>query len=154
MYCSTCGNKIADHLNYCNSCGARIEKNPLIVSSASSPYLAKSLTVVGGSGFIGFIGVLKILLDNGRLDTAAVVFILVAYLATLFLICAMMVGHMWKHSGDIRIKSNEKSEPEDYSSPVSFRPVTTAQLESAREPGISVTEHTTRTLDEVPVPRK
>jgi hypothetical protein len=153
MCCSTCGNKIGDHLNYCNSCGARIEKNPLIVSNASSPYLAKSLAVVGMIGFVGFIAVLKMLLDS-RLDTAAIVFILVAYLATLFLICAMMVGHMWKHSGDIRVKQNEPKMPDDYRSPATLRPITTAQLEEYRQPAASVTEHTTRTLDQVPLVQK
>lgn len=151
MYCSTCGNQIADHLNYCNSCGVRIEKNPLIVSNSASPQLARALAVIGPIGFIGFLAVLKILLDNGnRLDTAAIVLILVAYLATLFLICALMVGHMWKHSGDIRVKAKEPKQAEDYVSPASFRNVNTAQLESAREPGISVAEHTTRTLDRIP----
>ena len=37
--------------------------------------------------------------------------------------------------------------------PASLRNVATAQLESPREPAISVTEHTTRTLDEVPFAR-
>jgi hypothetical protein len=151
MYCSTCGNQIADHLNYCNSCGTRIEKNPLVVSNSSSTYLARSLPIVGGFGFLGFIAVLKILLDNPRLDASAVVFILVAYLIALFLICAMMIGHIWKHSGDIRVKPQEPRLPNDYVSPASFRSATTAQLEEAREPAISVTEHTTRTLDEVPL---
>lgn len=152
MYCSTCGNKIAEHLNYCNGCGARIEKNPLIVGNSSSPYLGKALAVTAMMGFVGFIGVLKIVLDNGRLDMAATVIILLAYLATLFLICAMMIGHMWKNSGDIRIKRHEPKIP-DYTSPASLHPITTAQLEEYRQPAASVTEHTTRTLDEVPLNR-
>lgn len=157
MYCSTCGNRIAEHLNYCNSCGARTEKNPLIIKNSSSSYIGKALVIVGGFGFIGFLAVLKMLLEAGpRLDIAAIVIILVAYLVTLFLIMAMMIGHIWKNSGDIRIKHHEPkvSPPDDYISPVSFRGVTTAQLEEARPPGISVTEHTTRTLEEVPIARK
>ena len=154
MYCSTCGNKIAEHLNYCNGCGARIEKNLPIVRNSASPQLAKALAVIGPIGFVGFLAVLKILLDNGRLETGAIVVILIAYLATLFLICGMLVGRFWKHSGDIRIKQHEPKLPDDYVSPASFRRVTTAQLEATHEPGISVTEHTTRTLDEVPLVRK
>jgi len=155
MYCSTCGNRIADHLNYCNSCGARIEKNPLIVSNSSSAHLGKAVGFIGAVGLFAFIGVLKIVLENSSgLDIAAKVIILLAYLGTLFLICAMMIGHMWKHSGDIRVKQHEPRPQGDYVSPVSFRGVNTAQLEEAREPGISVTEHTTRTLEEVPLARK
>ena len=154
MYCSTCGNKIAEHLNYCNGCGARIEKNPLVISNASSQYLGKGLAVTSMMGLLSFIAVLKIVLDSGSLDIPGKVLILIAYLITLFLICAMMIGHMWKNSGDIRIKQHEPTMPDNYVSPASFRGVTTAQLEPAREPGISVTEHTTRTLDEVAIPRK
>ncbi len=153
MYCSTCGNKIADHLNYCNSCGVRIEKNPLVVSNSSSPQLARALSVIGPIGFIGFLAVLKILLDNGRLDSGAIGLILVAYLVTLFMICAMIVGHMWKNSGDIRVKHHEPKIPDDYVSPASLRPVNTAQLQESQQTPASVTEHTTRTLEEAPLKR-
>ena len=84
----------------------------------------------------------------------AKVIIILAYLATLFMICAMMIGHLWKHSGDIRIKKHEPAPQKDYATPVSFRGVNTAQLEEAREPGISVTEHTTRTLEEMPIGKR
>jgi len=145
---------MADHLNYCNSCGARVEKNPLIVSNAASTYMPKALTLIGIFGFLGFVAVLKMLLDARYLDPAAMVLILLGYLATLFMICAVIVGHMWKHSGDIRVKHHEPKPQTDYVSPVSFRGVNTAQLEEAREPGLSVTEHTTRTLEGVPLARK
>lgn len=154
MYCSTCGNRIAEHLNYCNSCGARIEKNPLIVSNSSNAHLGKAVGFIGAIGLFAFIGVLKIVLESPGLDIAGRVLILLAYLGTLFMICAMLIGHMWKHSGDIRIKQHEPRPVDDYVSPVSFRGVNTAQLEEAREPGISVTEHTTRTLEKVPLGRK
>ena len=149
MYCSTCGKSLNDNLNYCNGCGARIEKNPLIVSNSASTQLAKPLAVIAIVGLAGFVGVLGVLLDNGRLDTAAVVLILIAYLVTLFLICAMIVGHMWKHSGDIRIKGAKRADETD--APGAFRRITTAQLQEHREPAMSVTEHTTRTLDKIPV---
>jgi len=154
MYCSTCGNRIAEHLNYCNSCGARIEKNPLIVTNSSSTHLGKAVGFIGAIGLFAFIGVLKIVLESPGLDIAGRVLILLAYLGTLFMICAMLIGHMWKHSGDIRIKEHQPRPAGDYVSPVSFRGVNTAQLEEAREPGISVTEHTTRTLEKVPLGRK
>jgi len=149
MYCSTCGKSLNDNLNYCNGCGTRIEKNPLVISNSSSPQLARSLTVIAIVGLIGFVGVLKMLIDKPNLDTAAVVLILLAYLATLFLICALIVGHMWKNSGNIRIKGAKQAD--DSNSQGSFRGINTAQLEEYREPVMSVTEHTTRTLDQVPV---
>lgn len=148
MYCSTCGHQIADHLNYCNSCGARIEKNPLVVTNASSPYLAKALAVTVMIGFVGFIAVLKIVLDNGRLDVPGMVLICLGYLTALTLISAMIIGHMWKTSGDIRIRSKKPSAADDYHPPRSFRGSNTNQLQEPSDAPIgSVTDSTTRTLE-------
>ena len=145
MYCSTCGKSVNENLNYCNGCGARIEKNALQVGNSSSQGLSRSAGFVGIAGLFGFIGVLKMLLDN-HVDITAIVIILIAYLVTIFLLCAMMVGHVWKHSGDIRIKT---SAPDDAPAPNQFRAGNTAQLEEPKQQPISVTEHTTRTLDKV-----
>jgi len=155
MYCSACGSKIADHLNYCNSCGSRIEKNPLVISNSSSSSLGKTLGAVLVVGLIGFVAVLKILVDNPRLDIPAVVLILVAYLTALTLISAMCIGHMWKTSGNIRVHPKAEAEPERYLSPVTFRGTNTNQLgEPTIQPVGSVTENTTRTLDEVLAERR
>jgi hypothetical protein len=154
MYCSTCGKQIADHLNYCNSCGSRIEKNPLVISNASSPHLARTLGAVLVVGLIGFVAILKLLIDSPRLDIPAVVIILVAYLAALTLIAAMCIGHMWKTAGNIRVHPKEEAEPERYTRPSQFRATNTNQLgEPVNQPVGSVTDQTTRTLDEVPILR-
>jgi len=151
MYCSTCGQKIDEHLNYCNSCGARIEKNPLVISNAASSQLAKPLAITVMMGFVGFIAVLKIVLDNGRLDVPGMVLICLGYLTALTLISAMIIGHMWKTSGDIRIRSKKSAATDDgYHPPRSFREPNTNQLpEPSMTPIGSVTDSTTRTLDEV-----
>ena len=150
MYCSACGNSINENLNYCNICGAKIDKNALQARSAS-PVGVLSIAVgfFGTGGLFGFIVLLKILLDS-RLDQPAVLMVLVAYLVTLFLICAVLVGQIWRFSGNPKTESN--TEPEAYAPPKQMRAVNTNQLEEAREPFIgSVTENTTRTLDNVPV---
>ncbi|HVE59558.1 MAG TPA: hypothetical protein VNB22_22300 [Pyrinomonadaceae bacterium] len=150
MYCSTCGNSVNENLNYCNVCGAKIVKNALQARSGS-PAAVLSILVgfFGTAGLFGFIVLLKVLLDS-RLDQAAVLMVLIAYLITLFLICSVLVGQLWKHSGSAKPESNPV--PEDYTPPKQFqRAVNTNQLEEAREPFIgSVTENTTRTFDKVP----
>ena len=147
MFCSACGKEVNENLNFCNNCGARVGNGSLQVVNSSSPQFARSLGFIGGGGLVGFIVVLKILLDSNRLDVPAITFILFAYLVTLFLICAMIVGHIWKHSGNIKIKTNA---PDKYAPPKQFRAENTAQLEPPREPFIgSVTDNTTRTLDKV-----
>ena len=149
MYCSACGNSLNENLNYCNICGAKIDKNALQARSASPVgILSIAVGFFGTGGLFGFIVLLKILLDS-RLDQAAVLMVLVAYLVTLFLICAVLVGQLWRFSGNPKTESN--AEPEVYTPPKQMRTVNTNQLEEAREPFIgSVTENTTRTLDKVP----
>ena len=148
MYCSTCGNSVKENLNYCNNCGAKIVKDGSPVRHSATPILSIAVGFFGIAGLFGFIMMLKILLES-RLDQAAVLMILIAYLVTLFLLCSVIVGQIWKHSGEP--KSNSNQSPEDYAPPKQFRTVNTNQLEEAREPFIgSVTENTTRTFDKVP----
>jgi hypothetical protein len=156
MYCSNCGQRIADHLNYCNSCGVRLEKPSTPAPGAASPHFVKGLSVVLMMGFIGFVAVLKIVLDNARLDMPATVFILVAYLAALTSIAAMYFGYMWKSAGFGRDRSKRHATPnEDYAPPASLRGPNTNQLgEPIYQPVGSVTDNTTRTLDEVIVERR
>jgi hypothetical protein len=154
MYCSTCGNRVADHLNYCNSCGSRIESNALTVANASSRLFATAAGVIGVVGLICFVPLLQTLLGRG-VDTAAMIVVLLAYLLTLLIMFSILVGHVWKHSGDIRIKTRDIDPDDRYSPPRSFRKVNTNQLEEAASiPVGSVTDQTTRTLDEVAVKRR
>jgi hypothetical protein len=102
-------------------------------------------TAIGMLGLIGFFPILRELLHS-PVDPTVMVVLLVAYLATVFLMFSVLVGHVWKNSGDIRIKG---SQPQPERDKQYLRPVTTAQLEEPHEMPASVTEHTTRTLDEV-----
>jgi hypothetical protein len=106
MYCSNCGQAMNGNLNYCNSCGTRVERNKLVVANSSQKPFAIAAALIGGGGLFGVIPLLKILLES-RLDPPAVLFLLVAYLVTLFLMFAVLIGHVWKHSGDIRVRNDE-----------------------------------------------
>jgi hypothetical protein len=150
MYCSHCGTSIPGNLIYCKNCGSRVEKNALIVSTSSSKMTMAAAGAIGVVGLGGALPLLKILLES-RLDQPAVLMILFGYLVTVFLLVAMLVGHAWKRSDDIRVHTDDS---DDYAPPRSFRGPVTARLEAQREPAVSVTEHTTRTLDEVPIPRQ
>ena len=155
MYCANCGTSVADNLNYCKSCGNRIEKNPLVLSNSSSHDLSRTLSLVVVMGVIGFIAVLKIILDNGRLDAQAMVMVLIAFLVALTIISAMIIGHMWKTASDFRVHTRRNEVEDEYVSPRSFRGRNTNQLgEPDPHPVGSVTDSTTRTLDEVPIARR
>src|SRR5690349_8130151 len=98
MYCATCGNSVNENLNYCNICGAKIVKNGgLPVRNSPAPILTIAVGFFGVGGLFGFIMMLKILLES-RLDQPAILTILIAYLVTLFLLCSVLVGQIWKHS--------------------------------------------------------
>ena len=64
-----------------------------------------------------------------------------------------MIGHVWKHSGDIRIKTKGNNVQDEYFPTGSTGRVNTAQLDEYREPAMSVTERTTRTLENTPLKR-
>ena len=154
MYCSTCGQQIAEHLNYCNNCGARLEKTGE-TPAVSARQSMRGLSIVLMVGFAAFIAVLKIVLGNDRLDMPATVMILLAYLAALTVIAAMYFGFMWKSAGLGRDRSLKRNASTDeYAAPRSFRGSNTSQLgEPTYHPVGSVTDSTTRTLDEVPIAR-
>jgi hypothetical protein len=152
MYCSTCGQQIDDHLNYCKSCGARIEKPS--VDRAPSHDINKTLGVVMAMGIIGFVAVAKIVLDNQRLDVPGMVMILLGYLAALTIISSMIIRHIWRTTDGRRAHTKPLNEA-DYASPASFRGPNTNQLgEPIQQPIGSVTDNTTRTLDEVLIERR
>jgi len=148
MYCSNCGQSLNGNLNYCNSCGTRVERSALVVNNSSSKPFAIAAMIIGGGGLFAFIPLLQELLRS-RLDQPAVLLILAGYLLTVFLMFAVLIGHVWKHSGDIRIKGGLKED--DYAPPRSFRGVSTAQLNEPHQPPASVTDHTTKTLDHAPL---
>ena len=102
---------------------------------------------IGIVGLICFIPLLQALLRS-TLDTAAVIVILVAYLLTVLAMFTVLVGHVWKNSGDIRVKTNQPSD--GFGGADAFRAINTAQLTEPTFQPASVTEHTTRTLDKVP----
>jgi len=103
---------------------------------------------IGIIGLMVFVPLLRELLRSS-LDASAVLVILIAYLLTVFLMFAVLVGHVWKNSGEARVKGNKSSD--GFADPGSFRSVNTAQLTEPTFQPASVTEHTTKTLDKVPI---
>ncbi len=150
MYCSQCGSAMAGNLNYCQSCGFRNERNPMAVRNSSSSAMGIGAAFIGIVGLCAFYPILRELLHSS-LDQATIVILMGLYVAAVFGMFSVLVGHVWKHSGDIRIKGAERAD--EHYSPPAFRGINTAQLEGSREKPASVTERTTRTLVDVPVDR-
>jgi hypothetical protein len=152
MYCRNCGKSVQENLNYCSNCGARVEKSASDNDSSWLNNPATSVGYLGVFGLGGFIFLIISLLKQG-LNPSAAVAISVLYLAALFGICYLILRQSSDSSGKPRReKTNAESE---YGPPKNFRSEITKQLDEPQtEPIPSVTEHTTRTLDEVLVERK
>ena len=147
MYCSACGTKLQVDLNYCNRCGQKIGPDTEKGSLAES--LSSSLGYVGSAGFIAYIFVVIALVKNG-VPGGQVIAITAFYFAALFAICFLILRQTQLFSGRSE-RARRSRPPQDDVTPY-LKPVTTAQLEDAREPA-SVVENTTRTLDNIPAGR-
>ena len=108
--------------------------------------------VIAGVGFFMFMLVIRAL-TRSQIPPGLFVPISFFYFAALFGICFMVLRY---GSGTRREPKREKAFDTGELAPPSYlSPVTTAQLEEARSFGIgSVTDRTTRTLDEVKIERK
>lgn len=147
MYCQKCGSQVNNKLNYCNNCGARLAKN----SDDESPrsmldnlLTTTFLVVLFGLGIL--VGLVAVLLQNG-VEHKAVIMISVFYLAAVSGICYMLLSQVPKL---IDARLNQKIYENDaMTAPVQLSAPNTAQLEEPKQSPISVTDNTTRTLDEV-----
>ena len=149
MYCPECGNEIRADLNFCNRCGSQVEKSSPENRSVAHN-LSNALGAVAVFGILGFIAMLWLLLRS-EFVWAGATWIALFYLATIFGISAMMIKQIAALTGTQRNRIREISELRRYSQLTS---PTTAQLREPTEQPASVTDHTTRTLDEVRVARR
>ena len=149
MYCSGCGTEISSELNYCKRCGSRVPKSE---SASVAENLSKAISYIGGFGLLGFIVAVLMMVRRGVVPDTALVLISFFYLATLFGICFLILRQTAPFAG--RKQNNLNRDLQAAEAPAYLSPATTAQLPEPNDQPISVTEHTTRTLDKIPVARK
>lgn len=147
MFCSNCGNQVKVGLNYCNSCGSRIDSDKEKDGSKSRNLLI-AIAFIGIGGIIGFISLVKILLSSRAADPVIVV-ILLAFLATVFGICYLLINQFSHGSEKSAINVEFQNE-----APKQVESATTNQLEEPKQSPASIVENTTRTLDSIEVERK
>jgi hypothetical protein len=156
MYCSRCGNLISEELNFCSRCGERVNKTELAGTSKKKnealDTLALTTIFVGVGGLLFLVALVAVLLDNKTLPPQILAIIVIAYLAAWLGVCLKLLSQISKVV-DANL-SERKPKEEELSQPARLTAPTTAQLEEHREPVLSVTENTTKTLDEVLVERK
>jgi len=152
MYCPNCANPVHEKLKYCNGCGERLVKEEdghgTPGKMLDNVLTTLFLVVMFGLGIL--VGLVAVLLGN-HVNNDMVTLVIVAYLAAIFGICFSLVRQVPKLI-DARLKGFTSNTP-DFVPPHQLNPRTTAQLEESRQQPASVTDHTTRTLDEVPFNR-
>src|SRR5687768_9986642 len=149
MYCPTCGETVNEKLRFCKSCGERLSKAEEIDKDGMPGKMLDNilttifLIVMFGLGIL--VGLVAVLLGNA-VRTEVVTVIVIAYLASIFGVCFMLVRQVPKLI-DARLRSAALDERES-----SLRPSTSyVQLDEYREPVMSVTDRTTKTLDKIPL---
>ena len=153
MFCPNCGKNVNAKLKYCNSCGERLSKAEEIDKDGEPGKMLDNilttlfLVVMFGLGIL--VGLVAVLLGN-NVEPRFVVVIAMGYLAAVFGVCYTLLSQVPKLI-DAKLKS--RLDPHEFAEHRQLEPRTTAQLAEHREPA-SVTEHTTRTLDKVPVERR
>jgi hypothetical protein len=150
MYCPACGNSVKKGLKYCNNCGAQLFRSDEDKDGTPGKMLDNILTTLFLTVMFGFgilVGLVAVLLGNG-VPNQLVAMIVIAYLAAIFGVCFMLVKQVPKLI-DAKLKSFGPSSAEP--SAPQLQPLITGQLDEYRQPVMSVTDHTTRTLDKVPL---
>lgn len=145
MYCATCGSQITPGLNYCSRCGTKITKIDSEVKISLSENLSSSLGYIGGFGLIGYIFVALILVKS-HVDPTVLFLLSLLYLGTLFGISYMILQQLRTLPGKFSAKNTDFQN--DFQTG-QLEAANTAQLEEPKQQPISVTEHTTRTLDKI-----
>lgn len=152
MYCSGCGTQLQSGLVYCSRCGRRVAEDIASASWAANPLTMTA--IIAGVGFFAFMLVIRALT---RSDVPPNLFVPISfvYFGALFGICFMVLRYASKFN-KAELPSDRIRDTADLDTPAYLRPaVNTAQLEEARDLGIgSVTDATTRTLDEVMIERR
>lgn len=152
MYCSGCGTQLQSGLIYCSRCGRRVAEDLASASWTANPMTMTA--IIAGVGFFAFMLVIRALT---RTDLPPNLFVPISfvYFGALFGICFMVLRYGSKLN-KAELPPERVREMGDLDAPAYLRPaVNTAQLEEARDFGIgSVTDRTTRTLDEVKIERK
>ena len=153
MFCPNCGETVNKKLKYCKSCGERLSKASEIDKDGTPGKMLDNilttifLVVMFGLGIL--VGLIAVLLAN-NLDPRFVSFIAVAYLGAVFGICFMLLKQVPKLV-DARLKANMMDE--EFRERARLTPMSVGQLDEYREPVMSVTDRTTKTLDEAPIRR-
>jgi hypothetical protein len=153
MYCSTCGVAVAQGLSYCNYCGAKLNETtaerPTKSSEATPQFLLSSMIALFVLGLVAItmlMGVMKVILG---LPPERVLHLASLPFVVMLLLEGLCLKHLLQHNRTAKLRN---------AAPL-LKDQDTKELDDTRErfipgPAVSVTDHTTRTLEPVYNQRK
>jgi hypothetical protein len=158
MFCATCGNSVNPDLRYCNSCGARSggadEPETGQMSESSFNLLVSAILAIPIAGIGIMIGLLVVMKKElGLRDELIGTISLMGFI----LLLVAEGGLIWLLLHRTRAPKKKKALPAETPvqlADVQMRGLNAGQPRSAQDSISSVTEHTTRTLDAVPLERE
>ena len=152
MYCSTCGVAVAESLNYCNHCGARIvTSNNDRVATSREVQPGLLVSAMAGTFILGMFAITALLsvmkavlgLQTGQiLVFAALSFFLLIFLEGVYLFL------LFRRNRDAEERLAAESLAEH-----TTKELGAPQARALQEPLSSVTDHTTRAFDPIYVNR-
>ena len=150
MYCASCRSAVPASVSYCNRCGAKVgAKGEGGWSSLSPNLIVGAMALVFFPGISAFCALLMLMKNGpGGLDPV----ILVAAALTFLLLVGVELALFWLLVSGRR--EARKAAAAASSKEHAAQRLAGANTHSLPEPAASVTEHTTRTFDPLPVERR
>jgi len=149
MYCSTCATPLTPGLSYCNRCGANLKERGNSITSSVQAYLT-TITLIAIPGLGLMLGGAIALKKKAQFDEEMIG----AFMFMCFLIIALVEIFLLRQLSRVSSSSSSTEKrlpaPAPMSVPPDFRAIPDPrelQARSLSDPGASVTENTTRTLD-------
>ena len=147
MYCSSCGGAVAQKLSYCNHCGANLNRGDSAKSSEVRPdwliFMMAATFILGLIAISVLIGVMKSVLD---MQVGQIMGVMMFAFLMLLLLEGVFIRLLLR-------RKHEVDERKTLSKPQVTNELTEARERLLSQPAASVTEHTTRAFDPIPIER-
>jgi hypothetical protein len=141
LYCSNCGSAVSPNLTYCNHCGAKVS-GAKVVEPENLLFFITAVFVFGLAAIIGLLAVMKYVFGPENLG------LIIAFTSLSFLVMLAVEGVFIWMLLDRKRGGKETDDIEQFKKQTA-KDLGAAQAGMLPEPALSVTEHTTRTLEPV-----
>ena len=147
MYCSSCGVAVAQNLSYCNHCGAKLNRDDGAESSEVGPdklvFFMTATFIFGLIAITILMGVMKAVLE---MPVGQILGVMLFPFLLMFLLEGVFIRLLLR-------RRHEVDERKTLSNAQITNELTEARERLLSQPAASVTEHTTRAFDPIPIER-